>query len=204
VTKDARIIKRPETEVNAGCAGNRNAWRRPLTWLGISVVVLSVVAWNTGCGSDDRRAERMEREAERLVDEENFGEAVEQFQKIVQAYPDTEAAARAREAVKIYRGIVGAVSAYPQRVARDTIVRTARALERFRGRRRKAPESLAGLVPDYLPEEPVDPWGRPLVYERTRLGRGYVLACLGSDGEPGGEGDAADLVVKDGAFVSSR
>lgn len=42
---------------------------------------------------------------------------------------------------------------------------------------------------------PLDPWGSPYVY-RSPAGessRGYELLSLGSDGRPGGEGDAADI-----------
>ncbi|MEM8616807.1 MAG: type II secretion system major pseudopilin GspG [Pseudomonadota bacterium] len=42
---------------------------------------------------------------------------------------------------------------------------------------------------------PLDPWGRPFVYERPgeRSGRAYDLYSLGADGEEGGEGADADI-----------
>jgi hypothetical protein len=48
---------------------------------------------------------------------------------------------------------------------------------------------------------PVDPWGRTLHYRVLRGGRSYELSTLGADGESGGDGPAADLIVRDGAFV---
>lgn len=57
-------------------------------------------------------------------------------------------------------------------------------------------------VPARYPEEPylrgrqipVDPWGSPYVYlSPGRQGERYEIISYGSDGEPDGEGDAADL-----------
>ena len=46
----------------------------------------------------------------------------------------------------------------------------------------------------YLKSEPVDPWGAPYVYlVPGRKGEHYEIISYGSDSEPGGEGDAADL-----------
>ena len=45
---------------------------------------------------------------------------------------------------------------------------------------------------------PVDPWGRPLLYQRLPAdqgARGYVLISLGADGLPGDQGGGPDLVV---------
>lgn len=49
----------------------------------------------------------------------------------------------------------------------------------------------------YLPNRhvPADPWGQPYIYTSLEEGRYYTLKSLGSDGEPGGEGFASDLVV---------
>ena len=43
---------------------------------------------------------------------------------------------------------------------------------------------------------PVDPWGTPFIYlsPGEMNPRGFDLLCLGADGEPGGEGEDADLV----------
>ena len=43
---------------------------------------------------------------------------------------------------------------------------------------------------------PVDPWGTPFIYlsPGEMNPRGYDLLSLGADGEPGGEGEDADLV----------
>ncbi|WP_027133368.1 type II secretion system major pseudopilin GspG [Geminicoccus roseus] len=43
------------------------------------------------------------------------------------------------------------------------------------------------------PELPKDPWGRDYVYRSPGQQGPYDLGSLGSDGTPGGQGDAADV-----------
>ena len=47
----------------------------------------------------------------------------------------------------------------------------------------------------YINKVPLDPWGRPFVYERPgdRSDKQYDLYSLGADGEPGGEEENADI-----------
>jgi general secretion pathway protein G len=49
------------------------------------------------------------------------------------------------------------------------------------------------LQVELLKEVPMDPWGRPYQYRMSDTGKGYVMT-YGSDGLPGGTGDAADLI----------
>ncbi len=39
----------------------------------------------------------------------------------------------------------------------------------------------------------IDPWGNAFSYDAPTSGVDYAVTSLGSDGSPGGEGDAADL-----------
>jgi general secretion pathway protein G len=73
----------------------------------------------------------------------------------------------------------------------------------------KFPDSLQGLVtPDihgrtYLdtPSVPKDPWGRAYLYEPPGPGNPHPrVLSYGKDGQPGGEGDDADL---DGGSLST-
>lgn len=66
----------------------------------------------------------------------------------------------------------------------------------------KYPESLEILVtPDengrtFLQNQtsiPVDPWGNPYVYEPPQSGSPAKIISYGKDGQPGGEGDDADI-----------
>ncbi len=60
-----------------------------------------------------------------------------------------------------------------------------------------APAGAAGWAGPYVRrgEIPLDPWGQPYIY-RAGPGDGLVLATLGRDGEPGGEGEDRDIAVE--------
>lgn len=46
----------------------------------------------------------------------------------------------------------------------------------------------------YLEKQPpVDPWGKPYQYRSPGTANDFDLLTLGKDGQPGGEGDAADI-----------
>lgn len=140
-------------------------------------------------------------EAQIAVRDGDLQAAIEIYEKVVETYPTTETARLARRQIVLYQGLDQAVRSFPARSARDLMVRTARAIERYRSRHRAWPPDLAHLVPRFLPEPAMDPWGRELHYRVKPRGRGYILACFGEDGEAGGEGDSGDWFVEDGAFV---
>ena len=127
--------------------------------------------------------------------------AVRSYHEILTRYPTSEAAARARREIVLYRGLAKAGSNSYVIEARDRVIKTARALQRFRDRNGRWPESLEQLTPSIVGEYPADPRGRAFEYLRKAKGRGYVLACLGADGVRGGHGEAGDIFVEDGEFV---
>ncbi len=60
---------------------------------------------------------------------------------------------------------------------------------------RLAPQQVARWQGPYLKRDvPDDPWGRAYVYKRPGQHGEYDLVSLGADGQPGGEGEAADVV----------
>ncbi|MCO6044987.1 type II secretion system protein GspG [Aeoliella sp. ICT_H6.2] len=61
---------------------------------------------------------------------------------------------------------------------------TAVALARYRLSTGEYPQSLDGLLPEYLAEMPMDPFDRALAYTRTP--DGYLLYSLGRDGQDSG------------------
>ena len=67
--------------------------------------------------------------------------------------------------------------------ARLRIATSALAVERFRlAHQNQLPDSLAALVPTYLPSVPTDPWdGQPLRFKK--LAKGYVVYSVGPDGK---------------------
>ena len=154
------------------------------------------------CHGAERRAERLWRHALDLVAKGDTSGAVVELQRILDEYPDTDVAAKARKQILLYRGLENAVLSYPTRRAREIMIQVARAIESFRARERRVPGTLDELVPRHLAAVPQDPWERALEYEPH--GRGYGLRCRGADGVPGGEDDAADLLVENGAFVTAR
>jgi general secretion pathway protein G len=61
---------------------------------------------------------------------------------------------------------------------------------------RTRPQNLPQWQGPYLPQDiPVDPWGHPYVYKYPgEHGDEPDIICYGADGQPGGEGIAADIV----------
>lgn len=60
----------------------------------------------------------------------------------------------------------------------------------------QAPAGVAGWNGPYVKKADslVDPWGRPFIYRMPGDdGREFELLSLGADGQPGGEGDDADV-----------
>jgi len=190
---DRRIINRRTTEVNA----SRRDMTKRNRFVLASLFVVAVFA--SGCGGDEAKAQRLYDEAMEQVKAGEMETAVETFEKIVEDYPVTAAASRARREAVLYRGLDDAVRSFPARQAREMMVRIARALEKYRYSKGSPPASLDSLRPRFLADRAVDPWGRAVLYERH--GKGYVLACYGADGKAGGEGDARDWFVENGAFV---
>lgn len=195
-------MRRSADEVNAGPNrdARRNFAKRRARSIGALLALLSIAAV-AACGRDEAAAERLYRESKDRVSKNDYAGAVERLDKIAADHPGSPLAEQARKDAILYRGLDSAVKLYPQRRAREILVQIARVVERYRAAKHDVPGSLTGLVPDWLDEVPLDPWGRTLVYQPKIVGNGYRLACLGADGNPGGSGDDADLVVVNGSFV---
>jgi hypothetical protein len=185
-------MKRRRREVN----GRRDRCGRLISASSIVVALVASIALASSCGGPERRADRLWRQAQERVQKNDTEGAIVLMQKIIDDYPDTPVAERARDQIVVYRGLANAVSNYPTRRARELMVQVARAVEAYRKSNGKPPAAL-----DVLPGVPLDPWGHPFRYEPQ--GRGYRLRCDGGDGAPGGVGDAADLLVVDGEFVTA-
>ncbi|MGE4050018.1 MAG: type II secretion system major pseudopilin GspG [Piscinibacter sp.] len=60
---------------------------------------------------------------------------------------------------------------------------------------RTAPQQVPRWQGPYLKRDiPEDPWGRAYVYRRPGQHGDYDLVSLGADGQPGGDGENADVV----------
>ena len=169
---ESRIIERGSHEVNG---------RARL------LALLLALAICAGC-SRESRAQRLLEEARTEVQRGHLEQAVTVLERVTNEYGGTDAARRAQKDIILYRGLMEAERLDPLRRVRDQMVQTARKLERSK--------TTSGTWPDTLADAPKDPWGQPLVYERTP--NGYRLASWGADGTPGGE---PDLVIVNGRFT---
>jgi general secretion pathway protein G len=69
-----------------------------------------------------------------------------------------------------------------------------KSLHRITGRFPSQAENFYPLLQGgLLKEVPHDPWGRPYQYRMSDTGKGYIMS-YGSDGMPGGVGEAADII----------
>lgn len=191
--ESARIMKRRSGEVNTPHA------RRARVSIVACVAMLALAT--TACDGRERRADRLWRQALERVEKGETQAGVDLLQKIIDDYPDTPIAAKARDQIVVYRGLAHAVQSYPSRRAHELMVQISRAIEAYKSETHRAPPRLEDLVPGKLASIPADPWGHPFAYEAD--GRGYRLRCLGADGAVGGSDEAEDLLVVNGDFTAA-
>jgi hypothetical protein len=192
------------------------AMRPPLFISGL-VLVLAL----TGCNSEDPRLPaNIYEEARKLNLEGRSLEARAMMKQLTERYPDTEAAQQAKRDLYLIEAFVNRDVADRQKQIRAAMKRITDALIRYKTKKGEYPQALGSLVPDYLELVPEAPWGHPFLYRpyvtrpiedlHTTRGPtkqrfnikfdGYYLVCLGTDLKPGGEGLAADILIKDGAL----
>ena len=190
VPRNERIIRPREAEVN----GVRVALR-------VASIVTLVALASVALGCREARAEKLYAEATALVEHGELENAVRVFEDILDRYPDTRSAERARKEIELYRGLTTAVDFYAPRKVYDLMISTAREIYRFQDRRGRWPSGLDQLTPAFLAKPAIDPWGHALLYAAKPARRGYVLGCYGSDGQRGGDGEARDWFIENGRFV---
>ena len=101
--ESARIMKRGPSEVNTRTVRSR------LFFIVVLTVLLVITA--SSCGGDERRAQRLWRQAIEHVEKGDTQGAVDRLQKIIDQYPDAEVAGKARAQIVVYRGLVAAMEA---------------------------------------------------------------------------------------------
>jgi len=182
-----------------------------------ALVLLMTLA---GCGSEDPRLPaNLYEEARKLNLEGRSLEARAMMKQLTERYPESEAAQQAKRDLYLIEAFVNRDLADRQKQVRAAMKRLADALSRYKTKKGEYPASTADLVPEYLDQVPETPWGHPFLYRAyvarpiedlpTKRGPArqrfntkfdsYYLACLGTDLQPGGEGPAADTLLKDGA-----
>ncbi len=184
---------------------------------------LSLLLLAVGCSSEDPRLPtNLYEEARKLNLEGRSLEARAMMRQLTERYPDSEAAQQAKRDLYLIEAFVNRDMADRQKQLRAAMKRITDALIRFKANKSEYPGSLSNLVPEYLDQVPEAPWGHPFFYrpyvtkpiEDVPVKRGpakqkfntkfdgYYLACLGTDLQPGGEGLAADILIKDGMVLS--
>jgi outer membrane protein assembly factor BamD (BamD/ComL family) len=188
---------------------------RSLRFFSGLVLVLAL----TGCSSEDPRLPaNIYEEARKLNLEGHSLEARAMMKQLTERYPDTEAAQQAKRDLYLIEAFVNRDIGDRQKQIRAAMKRITDALIRYKTKKGEYPQALGSLVPDYLDQVPEAPWGHPFLYRpyvsrpiedlpttrgptrqrfNTKLD-GYYLVCLGTDLKPGGEGLAADILIKDG------
>ncbi len=197
--EDRSIIERAVAEVNGTPAAFAKFFLHK-TLPSVAGLCLCLAITNGACASDEVKAQRMGQQAVTAVEAQELEAAIELYRGMIARYPHTEAALHAQQRITFLSGLSNSVRSFPSRTARELMVATARAVQRYRYSKGRYPDNLDALMPKMLDEAPIDPWGRPLNYERLK--NGYRLSCLGGDGRRGGEGVATDFVVVNGNFVS--
>ena len=183
------------------------------------VPALALLFLAAGCSSEDPRLPgNLYEEARKLNLEGRSLEARAMMKLLTQRYPDSEAAQQAKRDLYLIEAFVSRDLVDRQKHLRASMKRIADALTRYKTKKGEYPASLLDLVPEYVEQVPETPWGHPFFYRpyvsrpieevpvkrgpaRQRFNTkfdGYYLATLGLDLQPGGEGLAADLLIKDG------
>ncbi|MBK8571337.1 MAG: hypothetical protein KA743_00205 [Geothrix sp.] len=184
---------------------------------------LALLLLAAGCSSEDPRLPaNLYEEARKLNLEGRSLEARAMMKQLTERYPESEAAQQAKRDLYLIEAFVNRDIADRQKQVRAAMKRLTDALIRYRAKRSEYPAALGELVPEYLDQLPEAPWGHPFLYrpyvtrpiEELQVKRGparqrfntkldgYYLACLGTDLQPGGEGMAADILIKDGTLLS--
>lgn len=175
-----------------------------------------------GCQSEDPRLpKRIYDEAIKQHQQGKGLEAKVLMEQLAARFPDTDSGKAASRDVVLIESLVRRDFQERKKTNKLNMQRIVDALTRYQGKRSEFPERLLDLVPEYLEQVPETPWGHPYLYRpyvkipmveiqgrrgavtqkfNTRLD-GYYLACLGTNMAPGGEGLAADLLVKDGEWL---
>lgn len=184
-----------------------------------TATALAFLALLAGCSSEDPRIPAQLYEDARKVNLEGRSlEARTMMKQLTERYPDSEAAKQAKRDLYLIEAFVNRDMADRQRQVRTAMKRLTDALTRYKTKKGEYPISTKDLMPEYLDQVPETPWGHPFLYRpyvtrpveditvkrgpaRQRFNTkfdGFYLACLGTDLQPGGEGLAADILIKDG------
>ena len=187
--------------------------RIPLTF-GLLALLLSISCES----SDPRLPQSLYDEAVKINQQGRNLEAKSMMEMITQQFPETQVAQQSRKDVYLLEVLIKQDNQERLKELKKSLRRVADALTRYKGKHKEYPGNLGALVPEYLDRTPGTAWGHPFLYRpyvknpivevKGKRGLytqkfnteydGYLLACLGTDLLPGGEGMAADILIVDG------
>lgn len=155
----------------------------------------------TSCGSNENpEAAFLLDEAHQASNRGDYTQAVKLLGQIINQYPGSREAAIASEEYDTFKDLFRYEVEARKQAEIQAVKKVGRAVEVFHQKKKRYPENLDVLIPRYLPTRVKDPWGSAVFYKKSR--NGYMIACFGKDGVPGGMEENRDIFIQNGQFVS--
>ncbi len=166
----------------------------------IAAILIGAALFLTSCGSNENpEAAFLLDEAHQASNRGDFTQAVKLLGQIINQYPGTKEAAVASEEYDTFKDLFRYETKARKQAVIDAVKKVGRAVEIFHQKKKRYPSNLNVLIPRYLPNRVKDPWGNPILYKKSR--NGYMIACFGKDGIPGGSEENRDIFIQNGQFV---
>ncbi len=151
--------------------------------------------------NENPQADLILEEAHKASMEGDYGLASTLLEEIINKYPNTSAASIAAEEYDTFKNFAQRAKEEKTRELIDKVKQVAKAVESYKYKKGKLPKDLDELIPKYLPSRVMDIWDNPILYKKLK--NGYIIACFGKDGIPGGSGNNKDIFFQNGKIVPS-
>lgn len=169
-----------------------------MKWL--AALLMGAALLMSSCGSNETpEAAFLLDEAHQASNRGDYTQAVKLLGQIINQYPGSKEAAIASEEYDTFKDLFRYEVEARKQAEVQAIKKVGRAVEIFHQKRQRYPENLDVLIPRYLPARVKDPWGNPIFYKKSQ--NGYMIACFGKDGVPGGLEENRDVFIQNGQFV---
>ncbi|NOY24150.1 MAG: hypothetical protein GXO70_11665 [Acidobacteria bacterium] len=170
-----------------------------MKWLAAFLIGAALLL--TSCGSNETpEAAFLLDEAHQASNRGDYTQAVKLLGQIINQYPGSKEATIASEEYDTFKDLFRYEVEARKQAEVQAVKKVGRAVEIFHQKKRRYPENLDVLIPRYLPARVKDPWDNPIFYKKSR--NGYMIACFGKDGVPGGLDENRDIFIQNGQFVS--
>ena len=170
-----------------------------MKWL--AALLIGAALLLTSCGSNENpEAAFLLDEAHQASNRGDYTQAVKLLGQIINQYPGSREAAIASEEYDTFKDLFRYEVEARKQAEIQAVKKVGRAVEVFHQKKRQYPENLDVLIPRYLPARVKDPWGNLIFYKKSR--NGYMIACFGKDGVPGGLEENRDIFIQNGQFAN--